>query len=284
MINGAGTLDYFEYEFYNKRILARLDFITAFKARKYYDAFNDIDHRHKLDNKTESYKIFNEYLGRKWLDVGDSTYKEFECFCENIDIVIVKPKNGSFGEGIYKQLVSDIENLKEWYSDLKKDESILEELVIQHPILSSLHKESLNTIRITTVLEDDKVHVMNASLKIGNNGNAIDNHAAGGIVANICIGSGRVTSLGIDRYQNRYELHPLTNIMIVGLDIPYWDKAISLVKKLALRIPEIRHVGWDIAITPYGAILIEGNSMAMFDVHQQPTQVGLNPRYKRFLN
>ena len=46
---------------------------------------------------------------------------------------------------------------------------------------------------------------------------------------------------------------------MVGMRIPMWDKVLEVVTKAAKRIPQIRYVGWDIAITNSSIEIIEGN-------------------------
>ncbi len=43
--------------------------------------------------------------------------------------------------------------------------------------------------------------------------------------------------------------HPVTGEVIVGFQIPFWNQIIELVKELAYVVPQVRYVGWNIAIT-----------------------------------
>ena len=44
-----------------------------------------------------------------------------------------------------------------------------------------------------------------------------------------------------------------------GLQIPHWEQIRALVNEAMERMPGIGYVGWDIAVTPDGCELIEGN-------------------------
>ena len=44
-----------------------------------------------------------------------------------------------------------------------------------------------------------------------------------------------------------------------GFRIPYWNEVRELVKNVHAKLPDIRSIGWDVAITPNGPVLIEGN-------------------------
>ena len=50
-----------------------------------------------------------------------------------------------------------------------------------------------------------------------------------------------------------------------------WDDVVNLVVEAAKVVPQIRYVGWDVAISnKYGPLLIEGNSYPGQDVTQYP--------------
>ena len=65
------------------------------------------------------------------------------------------------------------------------------------------------------------------------------------------------------------------------------DEAIAMAKKAALVFPKVGHVGWDIAITPTGPAIIEGNDFPGTDLCQlapfYPEKCGLWPYYKQLL-
>ena len=89
-------------------------------------------------------------------------------------------------------------------------------------------------------------------------------------------------------YFNVFEKHPDTGITFIGYQIPMLPEAIALAKKAAMVIPQMRHVGWDIAITPDGPVIVEGNEHPGTDLCQlaphYPEKRGLWPYYKRILN
>ncbi|MBJ6911663.1 hypothetical protein JG661_20565, partial [Vibrio cholerae] len=64
---------------------------------------------------------------------------------------------------------------------------------------------------------------------------------------------------GIDYSRKIYTHHPDTQICFSGLTIPYWNDIIDIVKKAALELPKLRSLGWDVALTENGPILLEVN-------------------------
>ena len=61
----------------------------------------------------------------------------------------------------------------------------------------------------------------------------------------------------------------------------------ELVLKAAMVVPNVKYVGWDVAITPTGPVIIEGNDYPGYDFWQQPEhtpdKIGLLPYYKNLL-
>ena len=68
-------------------------------------------------------------------------------------------------------------------SELEKDKEnlVIQPVVQQHPVLSELHSESLNTLRIAAFLEaDGTVTFKIVFLRLGAGGNRLNNANAGG--------------------------------------------------------------------------------------------------------
>lgn len=253
------------------------------KAQRYFKILHNPDYVFKLYDKIEIYRIFGHYLKRDWIYVKDCTIDGFESFCHKHKIVMIKPRRSSCGKGIRKVVINNELDIKKWYIELYNEDVIVEEYLTQHPAMSAIHPESVNTIRVTTVLTNSGVEIMNAAFRMGNRGEAIDNHASGGIVASIDLGTGIVVTSGVDKFSNRYIKHPITHKMILGFQIPYWDEVKRLAKEVSLCVPQVRYVGWDIAVLEEGVAIIEGNYRGMFDVQQQADQVGKRKLYDEVL-
>jgi glutathione synthase/RimK-type ligase-like ATP-grasp enzyme len=57
-----------------------------------------------------------------------------------------------------------------------------------------------------------------------------------------------------------YNAHPLTGVKFKGKKIVDIDKIVSLAEKLGNICPSMTFIGWDIALTPEGPVVLEGNS------------------------
>jgi hypothetical protein len=55
--------------------------------------------------------------------------------------------------------------------------------------------------------------------------------------------------------------HPETGVLFSRFKVPYWKEVLELAREAALAFRPLRTIGWDIAVTPTGPILIEGNTI-----------------------
>ena len=65
--------------------------------------------------------------------------------------------------------------------------------------------------------------------------------------------------------------------------VPMFDDAIAYVDKVARHVPQVQYVGWDIAVTPDGPVVIEGNyNSGVFQLKPSVSGVrtGLRPLFK----
>ena len=72
----------------------------------------------------------------------------------------------------------------------------------------------------------------------------------------------------MDYTQPPYLAHPDTGIKFKSMKIPYWEQCIDLVCTAHQKLPRIVGIGWDVAITPTGPVLVEGNNYFGFTVLQ----------------
>ncbi|MFS0645396.1 sugar-transfer associated ATP-grasp domain-containing protein [Siminovitchia sp. 179-K 8D1 HS] len=285
LLYGAGVNDYFQYKLYKRRHSARKDFVVYKKRMKIVKTFNDESDRNIFNSKERFNKVFKDYIGREWLSVKDSNLALFEEFTERVPKFIVKPNEGSHGKGIRVIEVENIKDKESLYEELKKEEVLIEELIIQHDELATFNPTSVNSLRVVTLFcPDNKVRVMTANLRMGNGQKYADNFHHNGIAALLDVETGIVVTKGVDRDLKEYITHPYTGKQIIGFKIPFWREVVETVSNAARLVPTVGYIGWDVAIGNDGRIfLIEGNSAADPDISQIPDQIGKWPLYKDFV-
>ena len=281
----AGYYDYQEFEFYNLNKEERKTYLTRGKNNEIVKRFNDRTSFHKFEDKAEFNSIFNKYLNRNWMVLTDSNYSDFEKFLKDNKAIIVKPIDDEGGNGVEKFVYSNDLNCKELYDKLfANGQLLIEECIKQHKDMNILYDKSVNTMRMFTFYKNGESYFLQAVLKIGNGG-VVDNFSSGGMYTYVS-DAGDVYVEAIDKNDNIYHTHPISNHKIVGFKVPMFNEAIELVKEAAKVIPEVAYVGWDIAISENGPVIVEGNCFpGVFQV--KPSLVdkkeGLIPKYNEIM-
>jgi hypothetical protein len=60
-------------------------------------------------------------------------------------------------------------------------------------------------------------------------------------------------------YGGRTSVHPDSGVVFDGWRIPFFREAMSMVVRMHEYLPGIHSVGWDVAITGDGPVIVEGN-------------------------
>ena len=117
-----------------------------------------------------------------------------------------------------------------------------------------------NGMVVTARDRDGRVRLIGACLKCGGKGAATDNFHTGGIAYPLELASGRVSGPGRSNTDLcDYTRHPASGAYLPGFQIPFWPELTACVHRAMDRVPGMGYVGWDIAVTPDGPELIEGN-------------------------
>lgn len=285
----AGYNDYVIFEFWNLTHEQRDTYMTRFRSKKFIMFMNDHEYAHYFDNKNEFNEKFKDFIGRECLDLETATKEDVINFFNTREKIFAKLKDLSCGIGCEKLETKDFESAEAFYDYTKeKGFATIEDVIENHPDINKIYPFSTNTIRMITMVDAKGVpHVVFAVFKMGINGRVVDNY---GLHGPIDIETGEFlypahsgdTTAGI-----HYTEHPYSHTPLLGYRVPYIKEAVDMAKKAALVVPQMRYVGWDIAITPNGPAIIEGNNYCAHDFWQLPGQtpggIGIMPTIKKLI-
>lgn len=207
--------------------------------------------------------------------------------------LITKPRDGKCGDGVCRwiwdsggyldasgeRLAPDV--LLDRLSGQSRHGPMMIQPCIQNaePLLS-LAGGRLCTLRIVTSRPyDGTPEVQAAVLKMAAGSNVADNFANKGVAAPVGIESGEVGAAvsksveGMIKGES-FSHHPDTKMPIAGLRLPDWKRVLDACVEAHSQFPAFHSVGWDVAITNAGPVLLEGNHNWDPIVAQQP---GLSP-------
>ena len=286
---GAGYNDYIIFEFYKLKAAQRKTYLTRIKNKRLVDTLNNDDISDFFDVKNMFDKKFKDFLGREVLDLAEIGYPEFEKFVSGKEYFFAKPNIGESGKGIEKIHIADFSSTEELYKYVtapEKNFGVIEEVIIQHPDAARIYPDSLNCLRVVTLVNNGEAHILYSVFKMGNNGKFVDNLENGGLACHFDLDKGEIIGPGHTSALINYDAHPATGIKFVGYKLPYMEEVKEMVKKAALVLPDFRYVGWDVCLTPDGPAIVEGNNYPAYDFPQLPDddkpRIGLIPKIESF--
>lgn len=280
---GAIYDDYFEYRFWEKSHYARNRYVTKGRSRKIQRIFNGRGNAEFTYNKQLFNKEYSNFRTIKDYSFPGSLTSFTQFVYDSGRKIIAKPKFGSSGQGIFVPDVSSNFKIEELYAKLSKDDSYFcEEFFIQTGPLGEVNPTSVNTLRLVTLNDGKQIHIMAAFVRFGGKGAVVDNFHSQGFGCEVDINSGLIVSGGVNITGNKIYHHPATNKLVIGIQVPQWDKVIDTVKQAAMVHPEIGFTGWDFAISADSICIIEANEQPNFGI-QARIGHGVLPEYEKII-
>jgi len=214
-------------------------------------------------------------IGKKSIEVNsvqDFITQLKEIFKQNPaydSLIIKKTYNTSGGDQVYKlflhQLTTDPELINKLYCEVIAEAFVFQETIKQHPDIDKLNPSCINTIRIDTFIDSHgKIDIISAFIRISINNLYVDNISSGGCMIGIDLKTGKLKKIGHSSIQTYgvkvLTKNPITETVFENFSIPFFPQAKELVLRTASFMPELRLIGWDVAIGESGPIIVEGNS------------------------
>ncbi|MDE1463036.1 sugar-transfer associated ATP-grasp domain-containing protein [Spartinivicinus poritis] len=274
----ANLIRYREYSIFEKRVNPRSTGIVEFDKwiQSCVWKANNIPHVKTYGFIGPRASVF--HLGEQTL-----ANKEISDVLELIPCpFVIKPAGGGHGDGFdiveeYDQQSKTVQlrsgkrkNIEDFQREyFSKCDWIFQELVVQHETLSQINSSSVNTARILTATnEKGEFLLLDGMMKFGTAGSMIDNMGAGGIGCHID-DNGKLSKGYSVNGDKTFECHPDSDISLTGITIPFYQEVIETVKSAHSCLPRPQFLGWDVAITSNGPVIVEVNSFMAVYVNQK---------------
>ena len=226
---------------------------------------NDMSMKSFLRDKINLFSrpVLRDYMCRPALDLTSASDEEILQFLQTWGKVIGK-KNAVAGEGFQIYMNNEEDMVRKIRSD---GADLLEPFVYQHPAYQAIYPDSLNTLRIHTVRNSHEVRTfLTTILSIGGDGAVVD-------VSNSTTRYRVLLSEDGDIIQG-FRQDPQKTCQITqrhhntgypfrhGRKLPGVPAALECCRNAAFYIPEMRYIGWDVAITEKGPVIVEANNIS----------------------
>ncbi len=260
---GIDVSEYFRYRFYELSDACRKEHVGQKELTARISRLADPEERAMLIDKYRCFLFFRPYYKRDAAILNDEDdLVSFKEFCSKHRVFFTKPIDQSRGAGVRRLELGENDDIRDLFSSLTSEGTVIvEEPIRQGRELARFHPQSINTVRVVTARVDGKVEIVQSCLRMGRGASVIDNASSGGLSAPVDHNSGIITGTARYAYQpGRFERHPDTGEQIPGSRLPEWDSLTAMVLELADMLKKQRIVGWDMAYSVDGWLMVEANT------------------------
>jgi hypothetical protein len=209
---------------------------------------------------------------------------ELNCYCKMItkwggqDVHKLEIHKGTM---IIDNELSDISRFKTLVSGAP---FVLQNTLIQHAEMNRLNHSCVNTIRAITIHNGDCAINFINYLRLGVGNSIVDNISHGGLGCRI-YDDGTLAETANDKngFNTWLTYHPDSKIEFKGFKIPFFKEALDIVVHMHERFHCFFTIGWDIAITETGPVIIEANPVGSL-WFEQTLYGGIKQQFLKFAN
>jgi len=210
---------------------------------------------------------------------------------------VIKPRDGALGRGVLvfssgdpgaEHVGNTLNEHLGRHGDF--DSWLVQPKLVKHNEVTRIGPSpALQTVRLVTYVERNRdVRVLLAGWRLADEKADFDNFSGSGrnnVWCTIDPADGGIQKcfmksrhpFGFGLHQ--VDRHPVTGVSLIGLQPPMWNAVVELGKKAALAFLPSKCLGWDIAVTPAGPVVIEANRY--WDPHNEDVEMRRVLRYLR---
>lgn len=218
-------------------------------------------------------KNINGYYYRNGLPITEEDAIEV---CSDLERAIIKPTLDSCQGRNVMCFSTERGKLKEGIITVKElfqrynCNFIVQKVIKQHPVIAALNPTSVNTIRVVTYRRGNEIIHLSSILRVGRNGEVVDNGHAGGFCCGIKE-DGYLKPEGYVVSENKIKQETDNGIAFEGVKVPEYEKVIMTAYDLHFRLPYLNFIGWDFCVDEHNeVVLIEFNTEPDIEMMQLP--------------
>lgn len=153
---------------------------------------------------------------------------------------------------------------------------LLQDVLVSHPLVAERVGPVPSTVRFYTLKRAAGPEILRSVWKLPAGGNVADNFWRGNLLAALDPDTGAIRRVikGSGLSQRELQLHPDTEMPLIGFTVPLWRETREMVLSAARAI-DIDLLGWDVAITSEGGVVVEFNNAPDFRLAQMAEHRGM---------
>ena len=189
-----------------------------------------------------------DQFAKSLLEVGECVFKQ------------TKDTDSGNGVQIHNLREETVDFVFDIIDSYKSQPFIVQALVKPHGSLKAIYPDAVNTFRVVTYVWNGNIYHFPVTLRLGRNGNRIDNAHAGGIFVGVD-DDGRFMDYAFTEFRDSFSSHPDTGYVFKGSSLPYIRSMINVAEKMHVNGLSLGLISWDITVDEDGTfVLIEANT------------------------
>lgn len=290
---GLNRNEYYQFEFEKRSKKFRDDFLGENEQRLYLDLLNPVKYYILARNKYFAHKVLENTGIRKatllcyyqpessvqqHTDIATNITEVLQILqAKSVTTCVIKTTESSHGDNVW--VIQHIEyheddailkrfdgKMLQLSEVLRHQPLLFESKITQNEQFANFNASSVNTVRCMTALyPNGEATLVAAFIKIGRSGSCVDNAGGGGNVdVNVNLHTGEIEyAIQYDGWRQIRNInkHPDSGAPLQGVIIQHWTEIKEQVLAYQQAFPYCKVAGWDIAVTPEGAVVVEVNDM-----------------------
>ncbi len=242
---------------------------TLWTRAEFRKAYTDRRYICLLMNKYIFSKVFSDFYGRRCMLSRGADTASLRDLAGDTGKIVYKPSCKGQGKGVRVLACADeAEALDSLELIRRSGDGIIEEYIVQHDTLARVNPGAVSIIRFYTVCAPSGSYLFAPVLTTAIEKD-ISNGCQDALTAMIDIRTGEVITDAVD--QNKltdHAAHPVTGAAFKGLKMPFWEESIEMMRRAVPLASRISNIGWDVAVTENGPLIIEANTIPGFNTAQ----------------
>ncbi len=202
--------------------------------------------------------------------------------------LIVKPDDGMQGRSVISiawtgsrevvDVAGTVHDIDQLWEELRRPPARmwrLERRVMAHPALARMSAGGTPTLRMLALFVHGTPFMHAVTLRLPCRGSAVDNFSAGNYAAPVDPATGRIGPAVRRDFDGVFEKHPDTGATVAGLTLPGWPAARDAIVEAMPRLTPLSALGWDVALTDNGPVVLEINDYWGAYAVQRPHDRGI---------
>lgn len=143
---------------------------------------------------------------------------------------------------------------------IKRSDYLIQERVRQDERYAEVAPASVNTVRcITFRSQSGDIRIASVTWRMGDGKSVVDNASGGGMFCGVDPETGRILGSATDFSGTMHEAHPSSGFTFKDAEVPDIGTIYEAVKAAHRALDTSMTIGWDVAMTPEGPSILEGN-------------------------